>query len=157
LRTSLPRIGTYRLIADVKPQGALPEILPRFISTAGFGGPIDRKKRLPVDLKPKKTENLTIATALDPVKPLAGLRTHLIMTVEPVAGLEKYLGVWAHLLAVSEDVTEAIHTHPETTNVPGVFQFDVIFPKSGNYRIWTQFQRNGVVNTAVFTIPVTGL
>jgi hypothetical protein len=36
-------------------------------------------------------------------------------------------------------------------------QFNVYFPRRHVYRIWVQFQRKGVVNTAVFNIPVTVL
>jgi len=33
-------------------------------------------------------------------------------------------------------------------------QFNLVFPRARMYRIWVQFQRNGVVNTAHFDIPV---
>jgi hypothetical protein len=39
----------------------------------------------------------------------------------------------------------------------GDIQFNIIFPRPGLYRIWTQFQRGGVVNTTVFTLPVKAL
>ena len=34
-------------------------------------------------------------------------------------------------------------------------QFDVTFPRPGVHRVWVQFQRKGVVNTAAFNIPVS--
>ena len=33
-------------------------------------------------------------------------------------------------------------------------QFNLVFPREGTYRVWVQFQRNGVVNTAYFDVPV---
>ena len=36
-------------------------------------------------------------------------------------------------------------------------QFDVIFPRARGYRVWVQFQRSGVVNTAHFDVPVNEL
>jgi hypothetical protein len=32
--------------------------------------------------------------------------------------------------------------------------FHVIFPRAGTYRVWVQFQREGVVNTAHFDVRV---
>ena len=36
-------------------------------------------------------------------------------------------------------------------------QFNVIFPRAHTYRVWVQFQRLGVVNTAYFDVPVKDL
>jgi hypothetical protein len=33
----------------------------------------------------------------------------------------------------------------------------VVFPRPRTYRMWVQFQRNGVVNTVHFDVPVTKL
>jgi hypothetical protein len=33
-------------------------------------------------------------------------------------------------------------------------RFDLTFARARTYRVWVQFQRNGVVNTAHFDIPV---
>jgi hypothetical protein len=33
----------------------------------------------------------------------------------------------------------------------------MIFPRAGIYKVWTQFQRDGKVNTVVFNIPVKNL
>ena len=49
-----------------------------------------------------------------------------------------------------------MHTHPFLANGPLV-QFNVEFPRAGAYRVWVQFQRKGVVNTAHFDVPVARL
>jgi len=36
-------------------------------------------------------------------------------------------------------------------------QFNMVFARARVYRVWVQFQRNGVVNTAHFDIPVKPL
>jgi len=59
-------------------------------------------------------------------------------------------------LVASADLIDLLHTHPFLVT-GGVIQFNVIFPRDGLYRVWTQFQRSGVVNTVVFTIPVKAL
>ncbi len=33
-------------------------------------------------------------------------------------------------------------------------QFNLFFPRPGMHRIWLQFQRKGVVNTAAFNLPI---
>ena len=80
----------------------------------------------------------------------------------PIADLQRYLGAFAHMLIVSEDLVEHIHTHPhemiEGTEVkdgggPEV-AFDAFFPRSGRYRAWLQFQRNGKLSTVSFTFDV---
>jgi hypothetical protein len=36
-------------------------------------------------------------------------------------------------------------------------QFNIYFPRAQTYRIWVQFQRQGVINTARFDVPVKDL
>jgi hypothetical protein len=33
-------------------------------------------------------------------------------------------------------------------------QFNMIYPRPGIYRVWIQVQRQGVVNTLAFNVPV---
>jgi hypothetical protein len=47
-----------------------------------------------------------------------------------------------------------MHTHPFATEAGPVMQFNLVFPRARVYRVWVQFQRDGVVNTAHFDIPV---
>ena len=62
------------------------------------------------------------------------------------------------MLAVSEDMVDLIHNHPFLAyQQDGRVQFNMIFPRPGTYRVWVQFQRKGVVNTAVFDVPVVEL
>ena len=88
---------------------------------------------------------------------IAGLKTQLHFTIKPADGFEKYLGAWGHMLAASEDLIDLIHTHPFIADGGPNVQFNLTFPRPGNYRVWVQFQRSGVVNTAHFDIPVQEL
>ena len=54
------------------------------------------------------------------------------------------------------DLIDLLHLHPFLVK-GGDIQFNIIFPRPGLYRIWTQFQRSGTVNTTVFTLPVKAL
>ena len=77
--------------------------------------------------------------------------------VKPGDGLEKYLGAWGHMLAASTDLIDMMHEHPFIADGGPEIQFNVIFPRAKSYRVWVQFQRKGVVNTAHFDVPVKEL
>jgi hypothetical protein len=158
LKTSLPRPGTYRLLADFYPTGGTPQLTPKTITTAGYTTPLEAAiPRLAPDLTPKQGENLVAELKLDPPQPIAGKKTMLFVHLTPAEGLEPYIGAWAHLLAVSDDLVDTIHEHPFIANGGPDMQFNLFFPREAAYRVWIQFQRKGVVNTVAFTIPVMAL
>jgi hypothetical protein len=153
LKTRLPKPGTYRLLADFDPKGGTPQLAQRTISTAGWDVPISQSIRRPaVDLGPKQSTNLEVSLSLDPVMPIAGKKTMLFLDLKPADGLEPYLGAWAHLLAVSHDLVDTIHTHPFLADGGPRMQFNLFLPRVAMYRIWVQMQRRGVVNTVAFTM-----
>jgi hypothetical protein len=77
--------------------------------------------------------------------------------LSPADGIEKYIGAWGHLLVVSDDLVDAIHTHPFFADGGAQEQFNVIFPRARTYRLWARFQRKGAVNTAAFNVAVKEL
>ncbi|MGO4885300.1 MAG: heavy metal-binding domain-containing protein [Bryobacteraceae bacterium] len=158
LNTQLPKPGSYRLLADFYPTGGTPQLTPKTITTAGYTTPLEAGiPKLAADLTPKHAENLTAELKLDPPQPIAGKKTMLFIHLTPADGLEPYIGAWAHLLAVSDDLVDTIHDHPFIANGGPDMQFNIFFPREAAYRVWIQFQRLGVVNTVAFTIPVTAL
>jgi hypothetical protein len=158
LDTTLPKPGAYRLLADFYPAGGTPQLVPKTITTAGYTTPLEAGiPRLAPDLTPKQAENLTAELKLDPPQPIAGKKTMLFVHLTPTDGLEPYIGAWAHLLAVSDDLVDTIHDHPFIADGGPDMQFNIFFPREAAYRVWIQFQRKGVVNTVAFTIPVTAL
>ncbi|MGA2590477.1 MAG: heavy metal-binding domain-containing protein [Bryobacteraceae bacterium] len=158
LRTSLPKPGTYRLLADFYPTGGTPQFTPKTITTAGYAAPLETSiPQLAPDLSPQRGENLEVSLKLDPPEPLAGKKTMLFVHLTPADGLEQYIGAWAHLLAVSDDLVDTIHEHPFIADGGPDMQFNIFFPREAAYRVWIQFQRKGVVSTVAFTIPVKEL
>ncbi|MBV9267850.1 MAG: hypothetical protein JO061_16905 [Acidobacteriaceae bacterium] len=153
LTTELPLSGMYRMLADYYPSGSLPQLS---VDTLYVKGP-SHPAHLTPSLEPCKSANLTASIRMEPGQPLAGLETRLLFTLDPAVGLEPYLGVWGHMLAASEDLIDLLHIHPFIANGGPDMQFNVIFPRPGLYRVWTQFQRQGQVNTTVFTVPVSSL
>jgi len=158
LRTRLPKPGTYRLLADFAPLGGSPQLAAHTLSTAGFTEPLGGAIPDPAaDLRPKECANVRVELTTDPPEPIAGRKCMLFYRITPPEGLERYLGAWAHLLAVSNDLVDAIHSHPFLADGGPAMQFNLFFPRAAPYRLWIQTQRRGVVNTAAFTLRVRGL
>jgi hypothetical protein len=158
LQTRLLKPGTYRLIADFDPEGGTPQLSTRTFSTAGYIVPLENSISHPLpDLSPKTSMNVTAQLRVDPPQPIAGRKTMLFLHLDPGVGIEKYIGAWAHLLAVSNDLVDTIHDHPFLADGGPDMQFNLFFPRAGTYRIWIQVQRMGLVNTVSFTIPVSDL
>ncbi len=161
LKVNFPHAGEYRVLSDFYPQAATPQLIANTLFVRGDGFRLEPAK-LTADLSPKKTENLEIELVTDPPQPLAGFKTMLFFKLKPNDGIEPYIGAWGHMLAASSDLIDLMHTHPFLVTDPdnGAYkqiQFNLIFPRAGVYRVWTQFQRKGVVNTVVFNIPVKDL
>jgi Heavy metal binding domain len=152
LTTKLPYGGMYRLLADYYPSGSVPQLAVNTLFVSGESEPA----KLAPSLAPSKAANLTASLRLEPEQPIAGLETKLFFSLNPAEGLEPYLGTAGHMLAASADLIDLLHLHPFLVNAQDI-QFNVIFPRPGLYRVWTQFQRKGVVNTVVFTVPVKEL
>ena len=152
-RTVLPKGGMYRVLCDFYPEGGTPQMIAKtmFLSGASLAA------RVETDLAPQSAETMKVSLRLDPETPLAGKKTMLFFSLDPGDGLEQYLGAWGHLLAASSDLIDMIHTHPAWEEGGPNVQFNLIFPRPGIYRVWVQFQRRGVVNTAAFNIPVSAL
>ena len=62
------------------------------------------------------------------------------------------------MLVASDDLIDMIHTHPFIADGGPEVQFNIVFPRPKHaYRIWVQFQRAGVVNTAHFDVKAEDL
>ena len=147
-----PKPGMYRILSDFYPVGATPQLTTETVIIPGAtaGDPV----HLTADYSAKTAQNMRIVLDTIPDQPAAGNRTQLRFTIDDVEGLEPYLGAWGHLLAVSEDLIDMMHEHPSRTDGGTQVDFDVVFPREQTYRVWVQFQKKGVVNTARFDVPV---
>lgn len=97
--------------------------------------------------------------------PVAGASSDLTLTVrrdgEPVTDVEPYLGAFGHLVAIRSGDLAYLHVHPHGDEVtdpdarggPEV-TFAVEVPSAGAYRLFFDFQHDGAVHTAAFTIDV---
>ena len=158
IETVFDRPGVYRLMGDFYPSGGTPQMVPMTLTTAGFEEPLETlAPSLAADREPKRGRNIRVSLRTEPAKPLAGLLTLLFFELNTARGLQKYLGAWAHMLAVKDDLVTLIHGHPSIADGGKLIQMNVIFPEPGMYRVWVQVQRKGKVSTVPFTVDVSGL
>jgi hypothetical protein len=153
-RLAFPKPGMFRVLGDFYPDGATPQLIPKTVMVPGKAPAAVALTR---DYSPKTTENLEIELTTDPQQPIAGLKTQLHFKLKPAEGIEKLLGAWGHMLVASDDLIDMIHEHPFIADGGPQIQFNATFPRPIPYRVWVQFQRNGVVNTAHFDIKAEEL
>ena len=154
-RLAFPKAGMFRVLGDFYPDGATPQLIPKTVMVPGKA---PTPPALVRDYSTKTTENLEVELTTDPPQPVAGIKTQLHFNLKPADGIEKLLGAWGHMLVASDDLIDMIHTHPFIADGGPEIQFNVVFPRPDHYyRVWVQFQRKGVVNTARFDVKAEEL
>jgi plastocyanin len=172
IETLLPRAGLYQIYCDFFPDGGMPQVIHQNLTTAGYRGDVvaSRPRLVPDKQLIRTLDGIRFELKFDPEAPVAGksaiLKYHLTdaRTGRPVNDLKPYLGAWGHTLILSEDATDYLHSHP-TEMIPedadqnkltsrAEVDFDTFFPRPGNYRIWSQFQRNNRITTVSFNVYV---
>jgi hypothetical protein len=77
---------------------------------------------------------------------------------KPVTDLQPYLGAYGHLVALRGGDLAYLHVHPDGTPGDGATDpgpevvFYAAVPSAGTYHLYLDFQHNGVVRTAAFTV-----
>jgi hypothetical protein len=149
-----PRAGMYRILGDFFPDGATPQLNAKTIFVPG--GSMETP-HLTKNYDQKQMSNMGVSITTQPPVPIAGIETRIFIHLTEAEGLEKYIGAWCHMLAASDDVIDLMHSHPFVADGGPEMRFDVYFPRAKGYRVWFQFQKKGVVNTAYFDIPVADI
>jgi hypothetical protein len=144
---TFPKPGLYRLMCDYYPLGATPQIT---VKTLSVGPGVEQQP-------PPLASNTLVHLETEPGEPVAGMRTRLYFTLNPAVGVQPWLGAWGHLLVASADTVDLIHAHPFLADGGPRMQFNVIFPRPGRHRVWVQFERAGLVNSAPFDVTVKAL
>jgi hypothetical protein len=148
-----PKPGMYRVLGDFYPVGGTPQLTSETVFVPGAApAPVVLGR----DYSTKTDHNLRVAVTTIPEQPVAGNRTQVRLTANGAHPLQPYLGVWAHMLAASNDLIDMMHEHPFRADGGPQLEFEVVFPRPGVYRLWVQLQSDGVVNTVHFDVPVNG-
>jgi len=72
----------------------------------------------------------------------------------PVA-VQPYLGAYGHLTMLRETDLAYLHIHPEPGLADGAAKFWVAAPSAGTFRMFLDYQVDGAVHTAQFTVAVS--
>ncbi|WP_433689143.1 copper resistance CopC family protein [Micromonospora carbonacea] len=72
----------------------------------------------------------------------------------PAPTLERYLGAYGHLVVVREGDLGYVHVHPDQELVDGAARFWLTAPGPSRYRAFFDFQVDGKVHTAEFTLDL---
>jgi hypothetical protein len=149
--TRFPKAGMYRVLGDFYPEGGTPQLTSQTVIVPGEP---PAPRRLVRDYSPKSSTTLGASLITIPEAPVAGGRTQMRFIVSSGRPLERYLGAWGHMLAVSNDLIDMMHEHPFIADGGPQLEFEVVFPRPAVYRVWVQLQSAGVVN---FDVPVKSL
>ncbi|MGX2997719.1 hypothetical protein JNUCC64_26220 [Streptomyces sp. JNUCC 64] len=151
--------GAWRFFADIHPAGHDGTLtLGVDASVAGAYDP----RPVPGDTRTARVDGYTVT--LDGDLTPAGA-SDLTLTVSkdgrPVTDLQPYLGAYGHLVALRVGDLGYLHVHPEGAPGDGVTEpgpgitFMAAAPSAGTYRLYLDFQHDGVVRTAEFTVRAT--
>ncbi|MFJ6197408.1 copper resistance protein CopC [Micromonospora sp. NPDC092111] len=153
---TLPRAGGYRIYADFSVTGADGTALPLVLG-------VDHQvpgAHVPAALPPAQSQAaagpFTVSMGGTPT---VGVTVPLSFRVGGSGPpgpprLERYLGAYGHLVVVREGDLGYVHVHPEPELVDGTVKFWLTAPSTGRYRAFFDFQVDGTVHTAEYTIEV---
>ena len=180
LTWTFPRPGNYRLYADFTPSDGDNQVLPIPFSVGG--GPARTVPLTPDSKRVKQVGDLRFelklqGTPLRMEKPALFTYTVRDAHGRALRDMQPFIGAMGHLLAISQDGKEVIHTHAlQSVSHPAMgekepfrvtsamvtekgpaFTFKLTLPSGGLYKTWAQFARNGKVYTVPFTFLVQDL
>src|SRR5690242_1946650 len=183
---TLPKAGYYKVLCDFMPAGGAAQFLARPLVTAGYSGDLeaDSAHLVPDTNLTKTVDDITATVKYDPETFTVALYGHINFfltdsrTGRPITDLQTYLGAFGHMLIMSEDMEDYVHSHPldilavpddeggppEILIPPGAdlaklrggpeVTFEGLLPKPGRYRAWTQFRRHDKIHTFAYTFNV---
>ena len=145
---TVPAAGVYRAFADFAPTGG-----PATTLGVDLFAPGDFQPTAHTPSRSSVVDGYTVTLdgdlhsgALSPLT-LSVSRDGAPVVVQP------YLGANGHLVALRDGDLAYLHVHPRADDAPGsAVGFDAEVPSAGTYRLFFDFQVDGVVRTADFTV-----
>ena len=161
-----PRMpGPYRIFADVVPaQSSVQEYVIADLPAATAGEVLKEKQVRLLN----EVGGLRFAMSFDgdvgditAERPIAGTLTVSTADGKPFNQLQPVMGAFAHLVAFSEDRRTVLHLHPEGPELKDpaarggpALKFKLYAPMPGFYRLFAQFQINGLATFVPFNLRI---
>ena len=137
----------YRVVADIYPTSGSPQLIARTLFVIGDPRQ-DISLRLNI-LQPGlgnsawREQDFEVTTIAQ--EPISGLKTLLLLKLKQSDGMQKYLGVWAHMLIASDDAIDLIHEHPFIADGGDRMQFNLIFHGRGHIAYGFNFNERALL------------
>lgn len=155
VKLTVAEAGAYRAFADFAPESGDGLTLGTDLQAPGAQEP----KALPATSRSATVDGYTVTLDGD-LTPGASSRLTLKVGKDgrPVADLQPYLGAYGHLVALRAGDLAYLHVHPDGEpgdgkTPPGPeITFYAEVPSRGDYRLFLDFQHEGTVRTADFTV-----
>lgn len=157
VNTTFPAGGEYKLIADSVPKGTTGTVLSEWIQVEGEEETASAPKPDSHLIKQVDGKEFTLSLSNWMSNEEVVLTYHIrdLNTQQGIANLEPYLGAVGHVVILSADTEQYIHAHPlDEGSIGPRAEFAAIFPQSGIYKIWGQFQHQGKVMTVPFVVDI---
>ncbi len=151
---TFPAGGAYKLFADFVPEGQAEVTRSHWLKVSGETIP-----NVPVrpDGLVKQVDGKEITLSASGLKAgkEAKLEFHIVDAVsrKKIDDLQPYLGAMGHVVILSDDAEQYLHVHP-TGDKLKTPTFATVFPKSGTYKMWGQFQHRNRIMTVPFVVKV---
>ncbi|MET8971532.1 hypothetical protein [Streptomyces hydrogenans] len=151
VEADLPAAGGYKAFADFKPAAKGAEGLTLGVDLGVPGAYTPQPLPAAAPTASVDGYQVRLGGTLDPGK--AGeLRLTVSKGGKPVTDLEPYLGAYGHLVALRQGDLAYLHVHPNEGGPGPDVSFTATAPSGGTYRLFLDFQHEGKVRTAAFTV-----
>ncbi|GAA0530841.1 hypothetical protein GCM10011581_28400 [Saccharopolyspora subtropica] len=148
------RPGSYRAFADFTPTGGEPTTLGVDLAVAGDFQPVAYAPSRIADI-----DGYQVRLGGDLVTGTSTVTLTVTRDGREVTDLQPYLGAYGHLVALRAGDLAYLHVHPDGAPGDGrtrpgpTVTFHAEVPSAGTYRLFLDFQHEGQVRTAEFTVP----
>ncbi|MEO3777082.1 hypothetical protein ABGB16_09560 [Micromonospora sp. B11E3] len=151
---TLPQGGAWRAYADftVVTDDGGQTALTLGVDLAVPGGYTPRP--LPAPATTTTVDGFTVSWSGEPRIGVTRPLRFQVRAGDSTPTVERYLGAYGHLVALREGDLGYLHVHPEAGPPGDGVTFQLTVPGPGRYRLYLDFQVDGVVRTAEFTLAV---